>query len=160
MIKTIRIGSVIGLLLLSFTIALAGQMEPDVVVKEVDAKDEVVTLMVNSAGSMAGWVLLSLGDDGPSDIDQIYRFPAVCDVNADTEIRIHSGNEAKDLSNQDDACSNDSVVNLYWDSFNDRKVWNNDGDTACLLNRNLKLVREKKVDSGTSDCRDDYSDVS
>ena len=159
MTKMIRISSVLGLLLLSFTIALGGQTEPDVVIKDVDPEEEVVALSVTEAGSMAGWVLLSLGDDGPSDVDQIYRFPAVCEVNADTEITLHSGDAADDLTNRDDVCSNGPVVNLYWDSFTDRNVWNNDGDTACLLNRDRKLVDQKAVGNGTSDCLSDYSDV-
>lgn len=158
MIKTLKAGAIVAVLLLALTVSLPAQSEEHVSIADVDAEGEIVSIEVKTMTWMANWVLISLGDGGPEDIDQLYRFPSLCTVKAGTTITIHSGDTAADRANQDDICAAEREVDLYWDvSGNGPNVWNNSGDTACLLNRHLELVAEFKTRGGTSDCRDDYA---
>ena len=67
----------------------------------------------DSAQLLTGWVLK---DESAS---HRYHFPGGFSLNVGVEVRVHTG------------CGADTPTTLYWCSGG--AVWNNDGDTAFLL---------------------------
>ena len=84
--------------------------------------EELVRLRNNGslAVDMTGWVLK---DESAS---HRYVFPVGFVVAAGDSVNIHTG------------CGTDSAAALYW--CNDGAVWNNDGDTAFILDHNGNIV--------------------
>ena len=73
-----------------------------------------------SAQPMTGWVLK---DESAT---HRYRFPSGLTLNVDSQVRVYTG------------CGTDTATELYW--CNSGAVWNNDGDTAFLLDPNGNIV--------------------
>jgi micrococcal nuclease len=98
-------------------------MHPDAAGNDHENKnDEWVDLTNTGTASveMAGWVLK---DESAS---HRYRLPSGFTLEAGSEVRIFTG------------CGTDAASELYW--CNDSAVWNNDGDTAFLLDATGNIV--------------------
>jgi micrococcal nuclease len=98
-------------------------MHPDAAGNDHENKnDEWVDLTNTGTGAidMTGWVLK---DESST---HRYRFPSGFTLEAGSQVRVFTG------------CGTDSASELYWCS--DSAVWNNDGDTAFLLDNTGNIV--------------------
>ncbi len=68
---------------------------------------------------LAGW---TLNDDG----NHVYNFPSNFKIKSGNSVKIHTGSET------------DTEFDLYWNSG--RAIWNNDGDTATLKDKDGKVI--------------------
>lgn len=82
-----------------------------------------VTNHGTAAQAMGGWVLK---DESAS---HRYRFPSSFTLDPGSTVRVFTG------------CGPDSVTELHW--CNGSAVWNNDGDTAFILDPNGNIVAQK-----------------
>lgn len=118
-----------------------------ITITDRDKVDEFVkiTNTGTASESLGGWMILSV-DEG-AEIDQLYRFPAFCEVSRKVTITVYSGLNAMNLNNKDDGCRPSShepkaELSFYWDvtSFAP-SVWRDDKiDVACLIDDKNKLV--------------------
>ena len=91
-------------------------MHPDAAGNDHENKNDEWVDLTNTgttAVDMTGWVLK---DESST---HRYRFPSVFTLEEGAEVRVFTG------------CGTDTVAELYWCSSS--AVWNNDGDTAFIL---------------------------
>jgi competence protein ComEC len=88
-------------------------------------KPEIVVIenTGNSSQNLTGW---KVEDDGPT---YTFNFPSGFSLEPGSSVELISGESGDDTDKA-----------IYW---NNRVVWNNDGDTASLFNSRGQLVSEK-----------------
>lgn len=102
--------------------------EVDVLITSLDCKGKPEIVVVENSGTsaqdMTGW---KVEDRGPK---YTFNFPAGFSLEAGASVELVSG-----------ASGDDTGETIYW---NKRPVWNNDGDTASLIDSSGQLAFEMK----------------
>jgi hypothetical protein len=106
----------------------SGRLDPaDIQISAMDCtgKPEIVTIKNEGTGShdLTGW---SIEDDGAK---HTFNFPAGFSLTPGSSLLLISGEPG-----------NDSNEALFW---NNRTIWNNDGDTASLFDRKGQLISQR-----------------
>jgi len=99
----------------------------DIQIATIDCKSKPEIVVIentgNSSQNLTGW---KVEDDGPI---YTFTFPSGFSLEPGSSVELISGESGDDTDKT-----------IYW---NNRVVWNNDGDTASLFNARVQLVSEK-----------------
>ena len=105
--------------------ATSGSKDIQITTMDCKGKPEIVVIenTGNSSQNLTGW---KVEDDGPT---YTFNFPSGFSLEPGSLVELISGESGDDTDKA-----------IYW---NNRVVWNNDGDTASLFNSRGQLVSEK-----------------
>jgi len=99
----------------------------DIQITSIDCKSKPEIVVIENMGAslqnLTGW---KIEDNGAK---YVFTFPAGFSLKSGSLVKLISGKSGNDTDNA-----------IYW---NNRAVWNNDGDTASLFNREGNLVSRK-----------------
>jgi len=127
---------------------------------DVDGETIVISNSCTESFDISHFKILSVDHDKPSEVEQVFRFPANCELGGESTLTVFSGAASKNLANNNDECWNtenaNTEIEMYWDvSGADGNVWRNDGDIACLINGNRLTIAGRSVFS-TERCLESY----